>query len=224
MTQRALAIFDHDGVLVDSFEFHQKAWVELGERTGLPFTREFVRETFGMANPNILRRLLGEEIDRRELDRLGDLKEACYRDVAREHIVLMPGVAEAIDALEGDGMQLAIGSSGPRANLDLTIERCGLAGRFVAIASLEDFTHGKPDPEVFLVAARRAGVSPQHCVVFEDALVGVQAAKAAGMRCVGVGTHIAPDLLTSAGADVAFPSLERVAVAECVRTLLARSA
>jgi HAD superfamily hydrolase (TIGR01509 family) len=220
MNESILAIFDHDGVLVDSFDFHQQAWVELGRRTGLPFTPEFVRATFGMANPNILRRLLGDDLERAEIDRLGELKEACYREVARAHLVLMPGVAAALDALAADGFGLAIGSSGPRANLELTIERCGLQGRFSAIAALEDFEHGKPDPEVFLVAARRAGVAPERCVVFEDAVVGIEAARRAGMRCVGIGTTNAVEVLLEAGADHAYETFERLRVVECARGLI----
>src|SRR5205823_954972 len=107
-----LAIFDHDGVLVDSLEFHQRAWGELGRRTGLPLTAEFIHATFGMTNPSIFRKLLGDSIEDSEIVRFGDLKEVCYRDEARGKIVLMPGVAELLDALSASGVLLAIGSSG----------------------------------------------------------------------------------------------------------------
>src|SRR3954467_6626315 len=111
----------------------------------------------------------------------------------------MEGVAELLDALTAAGVLLAIGSSAVRPNLDMTVESCGLAGRFAAIASLEDIQRGKPDPQVFLVAARKAGVEPKHAVVFEDAPVGIQAAKAAGMRAVGVTTTHPADGLWKAG-------------------------
>jgi beta-phosphoglucomutase-like phosphatase (HAD superfamily) len=96
---------------------------------------------------------------------------------------------------------LAIGSSGVRANLELTVTECGLDGRFVRITSLEDVTRGKPDPQVFLLAAAGAGVSPERSVVFEDAPVGVRAAKAAGMYAVGVATSNPAQALRDAGAD-----------------------
>ena len=112
----------------------------------------------------------------------------CYRDVARGKIVLMDGVREVLDALTARGVKLAIGSSGVLPNLELTVTECGLDGRFAAIASLEDITRGKPDPQVFLVAAAKAGGDPSRSVVFEDAPVGIQAAKAAGMYAVGVTT------------------------------------
>ncbi len=152
-----LAIFDHDGVLVDSLEFHQEAWFEMGRRTGLNFTPEFIHETFGMTNPSIFKLLLGDSIPPEQLQRYSDLKEECYRDLARGRIHLMDGVRAVLDALTAHGVMLAIGSSGVRPNLDLTVKECGLDGRFAAIASLEDITRGKPDPQVFLVAAAKAG-------------------------------------------------------------------
>ena len=196
-----LAIFDHDGVLVDSLAFHQDAWVELGRRTGLRITPEFIHETFGMTNPSIFRKLLGDAHGEHDVGRYSELKEVCYRDAARGQIILMDGVRELLDRLTAAGVLLAIGSSGVRANLELTVESCGLSGRFAAIASLEDIERGKPDPQVFLVAAAKAGVHPSRAVVFEDAPVGIQAAKAAGMRAVGVTTTHPAQSLREAGAD-----------------------
>ena len=105
------------------------------------------------------------------------------------------------------GFLLAVGTSGVWANLELTIDEANLHGRFAAIASAEDFTHGKPDPEVFLVAAKKAGVEPRHAVVFEDAVFGIQAAKAAGMRAVGVTTTSPAPALRDAGADLVVETL-----------------
>lgn len=216
-----LAIFDHDGVLVDSLQLHQDAWLELGRRTGLPLTPEFIHETFGMTNPSIFRRLLGPEADADAVARYGDLKEQCYRDSAGGRIVLMPGVAALLEMLGRAEVRLAIGSSAPRANLELTVHACGLDGRFAAISALEDIRHGKPDPEVFLVAAERAGVPPSRAVVFEDALIGVQAAKAAGMYAVGVGTTHALDALRDAGADEVVADLVDYPVAPLLARLRA---
>jgi beta-phosphoglucomutase len=196
-----LAIFDHDGVLVDSLEAHQAAWVELGRRTGLDLTPEFIHATFGMTNPSIFRRLCGDAISEDEIRQYSNMKEECYRDAARGNIELMEGVRGVLDALTARGVKLAIGSSGARANLELTVTECGLDGRFAAIASLEDITRGKPDPQVFLVAATRSGADPIHSVVFEDAPVGIQAAKAAGMYAIGLTTTHPPAALEDAGAD-----------------------
>ena len=218
-----LAIFDHDGVLVDSLALHQQGWLELGRREGLPITADFVRETFGMTNPDIFRRLLGDATAEADLRRYGDLKEGAYRSAAAGKIALMAGVRELLDALTAAGARLAIGSSGVRPNLDLTVAECGLAGRFAAIASLEDIRRGKPDPEVFLVAAARAGGTPARSVVFEDAPVGIQAAKSAGMLAVGVGTTHPLDSLRAAGADLAVADLVGFDVAGLLARLDARA-
>jgi beta-phosphoglucomutase len=219
-----LAIFDHDGVLVDSLELHQQAWVELGHRTGLAFTPEFIHETFGMTNPSIFRRLLGDALTDEQIGRYSDLKEVCYRDVARGKIVLMDGVREVLDALTARDVKLAIGSSGVRLNLELTVAKCGLDGRFATIASLEDITRGKPDPQVFLVAAAKAGVDPLRSVVFEDAPVGIQAAKAAGMYAVGVTTTVPAIKLLEAGADQVVTNLVGYDVSDLLKRLEAHAA
>ena len=203
-----LAIFDHDGVLVDSLAMHQDAWVELGRRESLEITPDFIRETFGMTNPSIFERLKGDQIEAEEVARLGDLKESCYRDAAKGRIELMAGVRELLEGLTAAGVRLAIGSSGVLPNLELTVLEAGLQGRFAAIASLEDIKRGKPDPEIFLVAARKVGVEPSRSVVFEDAVVGIQAAKAAGMYAVGVGTTNPLDVLRAAGADEVVTDLQ----------------
>ncbi len=214
-----LAIFDHDGVLVDSLAFHQHAWQVLGQRTGLPLTPEFIHETFGMTNPSIFRKLLGDAIAEEEIWRYSDLKEVCYREIAREQITLLDGVRDLLDGLTRAGVRLAIGSSGVRPNLDLTVEVCGLDGRFAAIASLEDIERGKPDPQVFLVAAAKAGAHPRHAVVFEDAPVGIQAAKAAGMHAVGLTTTHPAQALWDAGADEVVERLAGYDVAALVERL-----
>jgi beta-phosphoglucomutase len=218
-----LAIFDHDGVLVDSLDLHQRSWVELGRREGLPITADFVRETFGMTNPSIFRKLLGDGVAEAEIARYGDVKEESYRGLATGQIALMEGVRDLIDRLTESGFLLAIGSSATRANLDLTVAESGLAGRFAAIAALEDIRRGKPDPEVFLLAAARAGVDPVRCVVFEDAPVGIRAAKAAGMIAVGVTSTTDARALRDAGADMVVETLAGFDVDALARDLRARA-
>lgn len=216
------AIFDHDGVLVDSLSLHQDAWLELGGRTGLPFTPEFIRDTFGMTNFSIMERVLGADYTREAAQHYGDLKEECYRAVAADRVALMDGVRELLDDLTARGVLLAIGSSAPRANLLLTVERCGLAGRFASIAALEDIARGKPDPEVFLRAAAGCQADPARCAVFEDAGVGIEAAKAAGMHAVGVTTTNPADILRERGADLVVDSLAKFDADALIRTLKSR--
>ena len=219
-----LAIFDHDGVLVDSLPLHTKAWVEFGVREKLPIDDEFVRNTFGLTNYTIFERLMGESFTREQAKRLGDAKEACYRDMAKGQIELMAGVAELLENLINHEFALAIGSSGPRDNLHLTVESCGLQNHFRTIVGLEDVSKGKPDPEVFLKAAYQAGVEPAQCVVFEDAVYGIQAAKAAGMHAIGVGSTNPLDVLLQAGADDVAETLECYPVAKLADVLRGRRA
>jgi beta-phosphoglucomutase len=214
-----LAIFDHDGVLVDTLELHQQAWLDLGRETGLGLTPEFVHQTFGMTNPSIFRLLKGEALSADDMARYSAAKERCYRSRASGRITLMDGVREILDALTTAGARLAIGSSGVRENLELTVRECGLDGRFAAIAALEDITHGKPDPEVFLVAAARSGVEPARCVVFEDATFGIQAAKSAGMYAVGVTNSHPAGPLWDAGADEVVEGLAGYEVGPLVKRL-----
>jgi HAD superfamily hydrolase (TIGR01509 family) len=214
-----LAIFDHDGVLVDSLEFHTEAWFELGRRTGLNLTSEFIHRTFGMTNFSIFRLLLGDATTDEEMRRYSSLKEECYRDVARGKIQLMEGARELLDSLTAHDVKLAIGSSGARANLELTVHECGLDGRFAAIASLEDITRGKPDPQIFLVAATKAGAQAIHSAVFEDAPVGIQAAKAAGMYAVGLTSTHPASALKEAGADEVIQSLSGYDVSRLLERL-----
>ncbi len=217
-----LAIFDHDGVLVDSLPYHIDAWVQLGRREHLPITPEFIHATFGMTNPSIFARLLGGDVDPAKIERYGQIKEECYRDLASGKITLMDGVRPLIETLGDRGFKLAIGSSGVLPNLRMTVRECGLEGRFAAIASLEDISRGKPDPEVFLVAAKKTGVDPNRGVVFEDAPVGIQAAKAAGMLAVGVTTTVPGDTLYDAGADLVVNTLAQCDVDDILERLRKR--
>jgi HAD superfamily hydrolase (TIGR01509 family) len=218
-----LAIFDHDGVLVDTLDLHQRAWVDMGRRAGLPITAEFVQETFGMTNPVMFRRLMGDALAEEEIRRHSETKESLYRDIARGQIDLMPGVRDLLGRLAARGYRLAVGTSGIRLNIDLTILECGLTGVFAGIASADDITRSKPDPEVFLVAAKKAGVEPRHAAVFEDAVVGVQAAKAAGMYAVGVTTHHPAASLYEGGADLVVDNLVGFDVEALTRAILAGS-
>jgi beta-phosphoglucomutase len=213
MTQRA-AIWDVDGTLVDTAELHFRAWVALAAELNKPFTRADFAATFGWRNPEIIPKLFGTHYTDREIAALGNRKEDLYREAARAGVALLPGVRELLEGLHAAGFRQAIGSSAPRRNLDLILELTQTARYFNAIVSMEDTQKGKPDPEVFRLAAQRAGVMPARCVVLEDAPVGVQAARAGGMRCIAVAFvgHHSRETLQRAGADLVVPSLVDVSV------------
>jgi beta-phosphoglucomutase len=181
-------IFDLDGVLVDTGWAHRQAWYDLAEKEGLKMSDEFFTSTFGMQNYQILPMLAGRDLSGEEIDRLADWKEQRYRDLMAEALALPPGAARLLDELKDAGFLLAIGSSAPRANLDLVLERLALHHYFDAWVTKEDVANGKPAPDTFLAAAQKLALSPQRCVVVEDAVQGVEAGKAAGMRVIALTT------------------------------------
>ena len=180
-------IFDLDGVLVDTGWAHRQAWFDLAEKEGLEISEEFFRRTFGMQNAAILP-LLRPGIAPQELERLSDWKEQHYRDLMKEHLALAPGAEDLLKDLKRHDFRLAIGSSAPPENLNLFWHRLGLAHWFDARVTKEEIARSKPAPETFLKAAEKMGLPPTCCAVVEDAVPGVQAARAAGMVVVAVTT------------------------------------
>jgi beta-phosphoglucomutase len=216
------ALWDVDGTLVDTAELHYQAWVELTAEIGEPFSREDFAATFGRRNPEIIRELFDPEADDLKVTSIGERKELIYRQaVLRQGVALLPGVAELLAGLRRIGWVQAVGSSAPRANLELLLDVTRTRDYFTAVVAMEDTTRGKPDPQVFLTAAEKLGAPPRRCVVLEDAVAGVQAAKAAGMKCVAVRFvgHHTEDKLRAAGADRVVESLAEV-TAEEVRRLV----
>jgi beta-phosphoglucomutase len=205
------ALWDMDGTLVDTAEHHFLAWQEVCVDLGREFTRADFAATFGRRNPDIMPHLFGDRFSPDEAHAFAEHKEARYRELARGNVVPLPGAAELVRALHAAGWLQAIGSSAPRANLAMILESTGLSPCLGAVVGSEDTSRGKPDPEVFLTGAKKLGVAPSQCVVFEDAPAGIQAARAAGMRCVA--DHPAEALL-AAGADRVVATLAEISVAE----------
>ena len=190
------AVFDWDGVVVDSSRAHERSWERLAEEENRPLPPDHFKRGFGMKNEKIIPELLAWTTDSREIRRLSLRKEELYREIIRaEGIAPLRGVREFLERLDRAGVPRVIASSTHRLNITSTLEVLGLSGYFPLVVSAEDVTHGKPDPEIFLLAAKKLGAPPARCVVFEDAHVGIEAARAAGMKVVGVaGTHPAATL------------------------------
>lgn len=184
-------IFDLDGTLIDSYQAHFKAWTSVAAEIGLALTEPQFQDQFGRRNEPILMEL--HELAGKppptpaRIDTLAEIKETRYRAMIAAAFPEMPGATELIGQLKQAGWKVAIGSSAPRPNIDFCIERFNrLGAEFDAVACGDDVAHGKPAPDVFLLAASRLGVSPEACVVLEDAPVGIEAAHRAGMGSVGV--------------------------------------
>jgi beta-phosphoglucomutase len=187
-------LWDLDGTLVDSAEYHWRSWRDTMAAEGLPLTYEQFLDGFGQRNDRILRAWLGEDIDPDRIRRLANAKEREYRRLAREgELRPLPGAAEWVVRLRDQGWRQAIASSAPRANVEVMLGALRLGAAFDAMVSAEDVTAGKPDPQVFLAAARKLSTDPARCVVVEDAAAGVEAARRAGMRCIGVGGAVPLD-------------------------------
>jgi len=215
-------IWDMDGTLVDTADLHFDAWQQVCREKGRSFDRADFAATFGRRNPEILHWLFGDRIAAAEREAFADHKEEVYRVAARRAgVAPLPGVRSLLQDLHQLGVTQGIGSSAPRANLDLILEVTGVGCYIATVASSEDTQRGKPDPQVFLVAASRLGVAPAKCLVVEDAVAGVEAAKAASMKCIGVtfvGHHSA-DKLKAAGADLVVRTLEEVSTEKVLELL-----
>jgi beta-phosphoglucomutase len=214
-------IWDVDGTLVDTAELHFQAWCVLARELQEPFTRADFARTFGWRNPEIIPLLFRGPHTPERIAKLGDRKEDLYRAEAKKGVELLPGVRPLLTDLAAAGCRQAVGSSAPRRNLDLILDITDTARFFGAIVSMEDTQRGKPDPTVFLLAAEKLGIPPRRCVVLEDAPVGIEAAKAGGMKAVGVTFvgHHPTEKLQAAGADRVVPSLEQID-ASAIRDLL----
>ena len=178
-------IFDMDGVLVDSAQPHFRSWQVLAEDNGISVTEEQFTTTFGRQNEDIIPIIFGD-VSPSRLQELADRKERIYRDLIRERPPIVPGAPELIRSLYEADAALAVGSSGPLANIELVLSAMGIRSLMSAIISGDQVTRGKPDPQVFSLARAQLGIEASRCVVVEDAPVGVQAARAAGMRTVAV--------------------------------------
>lgn len=185
MTQLAV-IFDVDGVLTDSYQPHYLSWQRMFGELDVAFTEEQFRATFGRTNRDIFGELYRGSLSEEQIRQWGDRKEALYREIIAEQFTPMAGAAELIDGLAAAGFKLAVGSSGPPENIQVTLEKLGRAHLFSALVTGADVQRGKPDPQVFLLGAERLGVPPARCAVVEDAPQGVEAANRAGMTSIAL--------------------------------------
>ncbi|MDD2706783.1 MAG: HAD-IA family hydrolase [Verrucomicrobiae bacterium] len=186
------AIFDWDGVVVDSGPQHKKAWEILAAEEKRPLAPDHFQHTFGMRNEQVIPECYRWTTAPEEIRRISLKKEAIYRDLLRrEGVDVLPGVVEWLTRLRQAGIPAVIGSSTHRANLEAALEKLPIRHFFQGMVAGEDVRHGKPHPEVFQLSAAKLSLPPSRCVVFEDTLVGIRAAHAAAARAVAVTTSFA---------------------------------
>jgi beta-phosphoglucomutase len=183
-------IWDMDGTLIDSTSYHYESWRELLAPEGVELDWAGFIAGYGRRNSDWLPELLGPEVATADVTRIGDAKEARYREmVAESGLVVLPGVLDTLRVLRVEGWRHAVATSAPVENVETILEVTGLAAFMEGFAGSEDVAQGKPAPDVFLLAAERIGVAPERAVVVEDAAAGVLGAHRAGMVAIGVGPH-----------------------------------
>lgn len=205
------AIFDVDGTIVDNMGWHAKAFEAFLERHGLPpMTIETRRRIDGKRNREIFPLLFGRDLSIADVRAFEAEKEGTYREVSRDGLRPMAGLTRLLDRLDAHGVAVGVATSAPAANVEHTLREIGLADRFQAVARGDQVAHGKPAPDVFLYAATLVGARPDACLAFEDAPLGIAAARAAGMRCVALTSTFAADALLAVTPppDAAYPDFE----------------
>lgn len=196
-------LFDMDGVLVDNTQVHVRAFALFCDRHGVVGWRDRLASAYGMGNDDIMRRILPPELIReRGMRQLGEEKEAIYRAIYAPEIRPVAGLCTMLAALRARGMRCAVGSSGPKANVDFVLERCGIADCFDACVCGDQVQHCKPDPEIYLKAAAALRLPPDRCLVFEDAPAGIESARRAGVgRIVALTTSLDRTALEACAPD-----------------------
>lgn len=179
-------IFDIDGVLIDSYQAHLASWQQMGQQYGLEVSEQMFAETFGQTSAQVIRTWFGTDIADDQALEMDERKEELYRQIVAPDPPIMEGAAELIAELHKSDFALAVGSSGPPENVAVVVEGMGIGGLLAAQVSCADVTHGKPDPQVFLIASERLGVDPSGCAVIEDAPAGIEAANLAGMVSIAI--------------------------------------
>jgi len=191
MTQARAFIFDMDGTIVDNMAFHTDSWLAFFARRGKSYEADaFFRETAGAQGREILRARLGPDIPDDEIAVLAQEKDVLYREMYGPHRRAIEGFEHFVTNARAAGVKLAVATSAPPKNIVFTLDELDLRRHFDSVVGAADVKHGKPHPDVFLKAAEQLGIDPADCIVFEDAPMGVEAARRAGMRAVVITTTL----------------------------------
>jgi len=190
-------LWDMDGVLADTSPLHFQTWELVLSEQGIPFDRQKFQHIFGLKNYDILPYLVGKPLQAHWIKLVADQKEAAFRQALVGHLRPLPGVLDWLEHFQTWGCKQAVASSAPPENIDALVDELGIRRYFEVLVNPGDLP-GKPNPDVFLLAASTVGISPQDCLVIEDSIVGVEAARRAGMHCIAVTTTNPPEALSQA--------------------------
>jgi beta-phosphoglucomutase len=189
-------IFDMDGTMIDNMFYHKRAWMEFTGRHGIyPSEKEFKQKFSGLKNDKILEGIFNKKLTEQEVTSHAEKKEQLYRDLYAPHIQEVKGLTDILNTLKTHNKKVAVATTAPKKNRDFGLEALRMTDTFSVVLGEEDVIHSKPDPGIYLEAAKRLGVEPGRCLVFEDSPPGVTAGKAAGMKVIGIlTTHSEEDL------------------------------
>jgi beta-phosphoglucomutase len=191
MVERTAFLFDMDGTLADTMPYHLQAWMDLLDELGVRMPdRDFLRKTSGQMNHQILRGVLGLALSDAEVARFGARKESRFRALCGAHLRPIAGLADFLAESHRLHVPLAVATAAGKENREFVLEGLGIASDFRVVVGAEDVLTGKPDPEIFLKASDALQIEPSRCVVFEDAIPGVEAAGRAGMKAVALTTSL----------------------------------
>jgi beta-phosphoglucomutase family hydrolase len=195
------AIFDLDGTLIDNNSFHLQSWLQyLKDMNREMSEEEYKANVNGRTNKDVIEYIYQRKMDDKEAMKYAHEKEAIYRQLYAPYIKPVAGLLELLEKLRLLSIPMAIATSGIQVNIDFLFEHIPIRSYFDVIVNSAHISKGKPDPEIYIKTAELLKVSPAECLVFEDAVVGINSAKAAGMKVVGVlTTHKAEEL---SGADI----------------------
>jgi beta-phosphoglucomutase len=205
-------IFDMDGVLVDSNPFHVQKWADFLDARGIRYDpRELPRKVLGPRNDDTFRLFLGSSVTKEEMAQLGEELEARFRATLRAHAKPLPGVESLLRQCRQAGISMAVASSAIAKNVEFVVDVLGFRDYFCCLLTADEVHHPKPHPEIYLRTCEKLGHPPAACVVFEDSFVGIEAAKAAGIKCVAVASTFPAEELRAHGcADLIVPGFEHL--------------
>lgn len=194
------AIFDLDGTLIDNNAFHLETWKKYVKNIGRKISEEEYNANInGRTNRDAIEYIYGRKMCEEEALKYTLEKEALYREIYQPHIKPVPGLLELLEVLQDKKIPMAIATSGIQVNIDFMFENIPIKKYFKTVVDSSHIIKGKPDPEIYLKAAFILGVAPQNCLVFEDSVVGIDAARAAGMKVIAVATTHPKEELSGAG-------------------------
>lgn len=212
-------LWDMDGVLADTSQLHFETWERLLTDQGIPFDRQKFHQIYGIKNRELLSILAGKSLEPQRMEWIADQKELAFRQALPGHLCLLPGVLDWLQRFNTWGWRQAIASSAPPENVEALVDELDIRQYFSALVTPGNLP-GKPDPTVFLLASSRLGVPPNNCIVIEDSIPGIEAARRAGMRCIAVTTTNPPEALTQV--DIVVESMAQLTL-EQLESLIGRS-